>query len=239
MKREAKQLLLWDKRNPVKLIKTCRTCGENFESTWIYQKFCGTRCRRKDRYQRTRDRAIAYSMQWVSQNRAKHRRYAYVWASRNRKRVNEMARMWYWRNPETARMHARLSGGKRKARRLGGDSIGVSARDWQRLIDRYRGCCVYCGKPASPIHMDHVIPLSRGGRHAIGNVVPACAPCNLSKHDAFVVEWKRRRSWLTRIPATVTNSNASGPNPDSPATSRSAGARTATGHAATATYATK
>jgi hypothetical protein len=30
--------------------------------------------------------------------------------------------------------------------------------------------------------MDHRIPLSRGGRHEIDNVIPACKPCNSRKH---------------------------------------------------------
>jgi len=29
--------------------------------------------------------------------------------------------------------------------------------------------------------MDHVIPLSKGGKHLPSNVVPACASCNSSK----------------------------------------------------------
>lgn len=32
-----------------------------------------------------------------------------------------------------------------------------------------------------------------GGRHAIGNVLPVCATCNLSKHDKLLAEWRYRR----------------------------------------------
>lgn len=40
--------------------------------------------------------------------------------------------------------------------------------------------------------MDHVIPVVRGGRHAIGNILPACAACNGSKHAALLVVWRHR-----------------------------------------------
>jgi 5-methylcytosine-specific restriction endonuclease McrA len=55
---------------------------------------------------------------------------------------------------------------------------GVFARDgWH---------CAYCRGPAETI--DHVIPRSRGGRHAWDNVVAACAKCNHTKGDKSLAE---------------------------------------------------
>ena len=50
---------------------------------------------------------------------------------------------------------------------------------WQAVVRFYGGGCAYCG--ADWEHVDHVVPLARGGAHALANLVPACAPCNLSK----------------------------------------------------------
>ncbi len=43
--------------------------------------------------------------------------------------------------------------------------------------------CVYCGEqfPAEALTVDHVEPRVRGGDHSGGNVVTACAACNLRK----------------------------------------------------------
>ncbi len=43
--------------------------------------------------------------------------------------------------------------------------------------------CQYCGSrlAAENLTFDHVIPRARGGRTVWGNVVAACAPCNLRK----------------------------------------------------------
>ena len=43
--------------------------------------------------------------------------------------------------------------------------------------------CVYCGEqfPPAALTVDHVQPQSRGGDHSGGNVVTACATCNLRK----------------------------------------------------------
>ena len=45
------------------------------------------------------------------------------------------------------------------------------------------GVCYYCQKKVSPklITMDHVIPISRGGKSTKKNCVPCCKDCNSSK----------------------------------------------------------
>lgn len=79
---------------------------------------------------------------------------------------------------------------KRKALIAGAGVFVVSSRDWLRLVRRYDGRCFYC-KADGRMSMDHVIPISRGGRHSIGNLVPACVTCNSSKRNRTITEWKR------------------------------------------------
>lgn len=52
------------------------------------------------------------------------------------------------------------------------------------IIERDNRTCHLCGKtnlPDTQIHLDHVIPLSRGGPHTEDNLRVACAPCNIRK----------------------------------------------------------
>jgi len=70
-------------------------------------------------------------------------------------------------------------------------SVGISDRDWNRALNRARGKCYYCDEKSDRLEMDHVLPLSRGGRHAIGNVVPACHDCNMFKRAHTLMEWRR------------------------------------------------
>lgn len=48
--------------------------------------------------------------------------------------------------------------------------------------------CFWCGGPGGTV--DHVIPIARGGRHAIGNLVGCCEPCNNAKGDMLPIEFK-------------------------------------------------
>ena len=45
--------------------------------------------------------------------------------------------------------------------------------------------CQYCGRraPEFPLHVDHIIPWSRGGRTELANLRTACNECNLGKSD--------------------------------------------------------
>ena len=61
-------------------------------------------------------------------------------------------------------------------------------REWKSLP---KVNCHWCGEPASPneCHTDHVIPLSKGGTHDLGNLVISCASCNYKKHVKLPSEW--------------------------------------------------
>ena len=68
------------------------------------------------------------------------------------------------------------------------NAFSISNYEIEKL---YNSNCFYCGASEN-ITMDHVIPLSRGGKHSIGNIVPACGKCNYSKNDKTITEWKFR-----------------------------------------------
>lgn len=69
---------------------------------------------------------------------------------------------------------------------------------------KYGGRCAYCGHPLpARWHADHMEPILRGlsqdggplypHRDTIDNIVPACAPCNISKMSLPIERW---REWL-------------------------------------------
>ena len=63
------------------------------------------------------------------------------------------------------------------------------SRWWQNLIQKTN--CYYCQKDISKqdVTMDHVVPISRGGKSTRGNLVPCCKDCNLQKRSLTAVEW--------------------------------------------------
>ena len=61
---------------------------------------------------------------------------------------------------------------------------------WKRRLAK--GICHYCGRKTVPrqLTMDHIVPISRGGRSPKGNVVTACKDCNNKKQQLLPMEWQ-------------------------------------------------
>lgn len=55
--------------------------------------------------------------------------------------------------------------------------------EWQMVLAAYLHRCAYCGTDRRALVREHVVPVSAGGTNDIGNMVPACQPCNARKLD--------------------------------------------------------
>jgi 5-methylcytosine-specific restriction endonuclease McrA len=86
-------------------------------------------------------------------------------------------------------------------RRTAEDVGTLTEADWlsllvsSRHLHRHEYLCAYCGV-VGPLAVEHVVPIIRGGRHALGNILPVCKSCNSSKGPRLLSEWRyytRRR----------------------------------------------
>jgi 5-methylcytosine-specific restriction endonuclease McrA len=77
----------------------------------------------------------------------------------------------------------------RKAKKKSSDGIHTAA-DVEAQYSRQHGRCFYCNKKVGKdYHVDHVIPLAKGGGNGPENLVVACPKCNLSKHDKHPMDF--------------------------------------------------
>lgn len=121
----------------------------------------------------------------------------------NLEQDREASQRWYYDNYDRARAttdrwskehpdQARANLERARAKRLAAPGDLTSAQ-WSAVRRRFGGHCAYCGQPGREFEMDHVVPLSRGGSHTVGNVVPACFACNRSKANKLIAEWQADR----------------------------------------------
>jgi 5-methylcytosine-specific restriction endonuclease McrA len=87
---------------------------------------------------------------------------------------------------EIGRISRKLAHWNRIARMAG--LPGVNKNEWLAILERYGNSCAYCGTTGR-MTIDHVIPVMRGGQHAVNNIVPACAACNSEKHYKSVEDF--------------------------------------------------
>jgi hypothetical protein len=106
---------------------------------------------------------------------AEHPEYNKLRHTNNKER--ELARGKRWAEQNRARRADVES--KRRAKKIQGQAEEI---DRQTVLDAYGGLCGICGHSVpADFHLDHMVPLSKGGLHVYGNVQPAHANCNLAK----------------------------------------------------------
>jgi 5-methylcytosine-specific restriction endonuclease McrA len=137
-----------------------------------------------------------------------------VKASQVRSRINRKekrnleSRAYYAANLEKGRKHNkayRLLHPEKEAayrlRRIGklkllaGNRTGYRA--WVRYIRLAESIeCLYCGLaiPKGKRHIDHIMPLARGGFDSTENIGPACATCNLQKNATHPLLFYARKA---------------------------------------------
>lgn len=178
------------------------------------------------RYRKNADIAKEQGARRYRENKERHREQGRAWYLGNRERARELGAKWYAENKERARVSQRInyaanreqrltysaewkrqnadkvaaSGRKRRAAKAGAYCDNHSPAQLAYHLALFAPGCFYCGAEFiedNPRHLDHVTPLALGGAHALTNLVPACARCNLRKNKMSPAEWAEFRTQPT------------------------------------------
>ena len=108
-----------------------------------------------------------------------------------RKRANDDDRLRYMREyvRDWSKVHSeqrRINEHNRRAR-ISGNGGTFTFKELNALFEQQEGFCFYCGELLyssfdKDIHIEHKIPISRGGVNDASNIVLSCASCNMKKH---------------------------------------------------------
>lgn len=159
--------------------------------TWYYANHSRAIATRKQWYRANRDAVLgqhkAKRVANVEEYRAKDRaRWPQKqvtnleWLRRHPEQNRARVKAWRETNPERYRLAHLEIQNRRRARKRGATIEHV---DLAVVIARDKGLCGICGKKvkATDISIDHILPLSQGGAHAMYNVQLAHRRCNTLK----------------------------------------------------------
>lgn len=159
----------WRKANPDKSKASC--------ATWVAQNY---------------ERKNASRIEWNKANpeRVKANRLAY--REENAARIKAVSATWRAANPGGAIINLQ----NRRARLK--KNVGTLSRGLrEKLFLLQKGKCACCSKPlGGKYHMDHIMPLARGGTNTDENMQLLRAKCNLQKHAAHPIDFMRCRGFL-------------------------------------------
>lgn len=113
----------------------------------------------------------------------------------------EWARVSWWLQYQTTpdlRLYHREKSKRRKAQNRGQTPVQITVAALRQRFNEFGNCCAYCGD-GGDMQIEHLEPISRGGAHDIGNIVPACARCNTSKRSHPMERWYRAQPFFSEL----------------------------------------
>lgn len=145
-------------------------------------------------YAKNKDRIRAQSKARYDAHAERERQHSRNYRAKNREKTNAVVRQWRKEHPDKAKAcgqkwnrdnPAAVKACRRRRRALlNGASVNdLTAKQWATIQAAFDHRCAYCGKRRKGhLTQDHITPLSKCGGHTLTNVVPACGPCNSTKH---------------------------------------------------------
>lgn len=149
------------------------------------------RARTRAYYRENKDKERARNRRWArsSEHRKRYMRgYLKRYRADNAERMQELGRSWAAANPDKVRASRML-----RKQRLKNAPGAFSGDDIALMFTQQQGRCWYCQESiAEEYHIEHRVPLARGGSNDPSNLVLACPSCNLSKGARLPHEWSGR-----------------------------------------------
>lgn len=140
-----------------------------------------------DDYARRREDVRAYNADHYAENAETERARRAVYRVAHLEESRRQDRVYYANNRDKFRV---LNNRRRMRERDAGSHTASEIREQYR---RQGGRCHWCGDKAGlDYHVDHVIPVSKGGSNGPDNLVIACPTCNLRKGSKLPHEFSDR-----------------------------------------------
>ena len=149
----------------------------------------------RQKYAKNPEKYNGIKRKWKQNNREQDRRISLICRWANIEAYRERARQWHVENRDKSRANVR----RRRAMRHLNGSVMTSAeqRKWESAQPKV---CCYCGVDcAEKYHIDHVVPIAKGGEHQAHNLAIACPSCNQRKGAKDVSEFLEGRSFLDPV----------------------------------------
>jgi len=154
-------------------LKTCSSCKEEKPLNEFHKQAAspdghGYRCK---------ECAREYQKIYHKKNKEKHNEAGKIWRENHREEISEYGKTYRENNPEKCAEKSN----RRRALKMNANIIENIDRLF--VYERDGGRCHMCKRKVNRKnwHLDHIVPLSKGGDHSYKNVAVSCLYCNLSK----------------------------------------------------------
>lgn len=194
--------------NPTK----CRVCSKLASRQWRQKNLARARQFDRDRYGQRQEEMVEYGRRYRKENaeaisksrrlkreedpesyRAKRRAYREenaeaikAYRQKNKDKIDAYFRAHYRDNKDYYAEKDR----RRRAQKRGNGYEPYGKADIFDMWYEQNGLCYYCQTPLfASYDIEHMLPISRGGRDALDNICLSCKPCNWAKRSKTAEEY--------------------------------------------------
>lgn len=164
----------------------CKSCikinSHNYHKT--HKDLCKERLNkwRNQNREYVRERDKNYRQEHLEQEKAKDKKYR----DSHKEKIAEKGRKYR----ETHKDYFYNKARERKNNQLKRSDGTITLDTELKILEAQNYLCDYCGDDISKKkHLDHILPLDKGGLHTITNIHFTCSSCNLSKGAKLEEEW--------------------------------------------------
>ena len=126
-------------------------------------------------------------------NAKKMREQRVRWVAENKERVSNVLNAWRKENHERTLMHKKV---RRARKRANGGKLSSGIIDRLMILQRSKCACCHADLKCTNYHLDHMMPLARGGKNEDLNIQLLCPTCNMSKHASHPIDFMQSRGFL-------------------------------------------
>jgi 5-methylcytosine-specific restriction endonuclease McrA len=160
-----------------------------YKQRWAAENDQCLREQRREFRSRNAERLKTDKRNYYFANRERELAKAALWQRTNTDKVKVRNAKWATANPDAVRSTVR-----RRRARLRGAEGNHTGSDILALFDQQQGFCAACSVDIrNAYHVDHKMPLSRGGSNGPENLQLLCQFCNCSKGARTMKEWAERK----------------------------------------------
>lgn len=126
--------------------------------------------------------------EWKAANPERKKELDRIWREENRERKAANDRAWVTANSERVKEIHRISQAKRLGIINASPVLFIDGDFITDMMVKQNNSCAICPQTLDDYHVDHIIPLSRGGKHLPSNIQLLCQPCNNHKASFMMSE---------------------------------------------------
>ena len=124
-----------------------------------------------------------------------NKEYRKTYTEEQKEHIREYKKEYY--QTKNGKERARIATEKRRAKKRGNGG-SYTKEQWEECLKFFKYSCAYTGEDLSNgnLHVDHIVPLQKGGTNYIHNLCPSVSYANLSKSSKDMEEWYREQPYF-------------------------------------------